>query len=257
MKYVIVSELEHIAYVKLHRPDVRNAFNPEMIAEITQTFRDLESRHDIKAVALMGEGKVFCAGADLNWMRDMIQYTFEQNQNDSHKLFDMFEAIANCSLPVIGHVHGAAFGGALGLLACCDYVIAEEKTQLCFSEVKLGIAPAVISAFVLKKISSGKVRHFMLSGAVFGTEEALDMGLVHEVSGPGQGHLVLQSVLHQYKQCGPEAVRETKRLLDRISKVEWSAQKYETAKVIAERRISAEGQEGLRSFLEKREPAWK
>lgn len=257
MKFVTLTELEHVAYVKLNRPDVRNAFNPEMITEITQIFQSLDKREDIRAVALQGEGKSFCAGADLNWMQEMVNFSFGQNIEDSKKLFAMFEAIAKCSLPVVGLIHGAAFGGALGLVAVCDEVIAEENTQFCFSEVKLGIAPAVISSFVNKKVLLGKVRPWMLSGLIFSAQQALSAGLVSDVVPVGDGHLVLQKVLHNYKQCGPQAVRETKKLLNELSRLNWDEQRERTTQLIAERRSSIEGQEGLKSFLEKREPSWR
>ncbi|AFY03157.1 enoyl-CoA hydratase-related protein [Bdellovibrio bacteriovorus] len=257
MSFVVVTEMNQVAYVKLHRPEVRNSFNPEMIAELTRIFTDLEARKDLRAVVLQGEGKVFCAGADLNWMKEMVNFSFEQNREDSLKLFGMFEAIAQCSLPVIGMIHGAAFGGALGLVAVCDEVIAEENTQFCFSEVKLGIAPAVISAFVNKKAVAGKVRPLMLSGVVFNPHIAQQAGLVTEVVPVGEGHTALQKVLHGYMQCGPDAVRETKKLLNDIDTLNWADQRSRTTTVIAERRASNEGQEGLKSFLEKREPAWR
>ncbi|KHD88656.1 MAG: enoyl-CoA hydratase [Bdellovibrio sp. ArHS] len=257
MSFVVVTEMNQVAYVKLHRPDVRNAFNPEMIEELTNTFRNLNDRKDLRAVVLQGEGKAFCAGADLNWMREMVQFSFEQNRQDSLKLFNMFETMAQCLLPVIGMVHGAAFGGALGLIAICDEVIAEEGTQFCFSEVKLGIAPAVISSFVNRKAVPGKVRPLMLSGVVFNPHVAQQAGLVTDVVPVGEGHTAVQKIVHNYMQCGPEAVRETKKLLNDLNFMSWSQQKEATTLLIAERRVSAEGQEGLKSFLEKREPSWR
>ena len=257
MSLVVVTEMEHVAYVKLHRPEVRNAFNPEMIAEITKVFRDLEARKDLRAVVLQGEGKAFCAGADLSWMREMVNFSSAQNKEDSAKLFAMFDTIANCTLPVIGQIHGAAFGGALGLVAVCDEVIAEEGTQFCFSEVKLGIAPAVISAFVNRKALAGKVRPLMLSGVVFNPHVAQQAGLVNEIVPAGEGHTAVQKILHNYLQCGPEAVRATKKLLNTIPSMNWSQQQEATTTLIAELRASSEGQEGLKSFLEKREPSWR
>jgi Enoyl-CoA hydratase/carnithine racemase len=257
MNFVNVTELNHVAYVKLQRPEVRNAFNPEMIAEITQTFLALDKRSDLRAVVLQGEGKSFCAGADLNWMREMVNFSFDENREDSLKLFAMFEAIAQCSLPVIGMIHGAAFGGALGLVAACDEVVAEEGTQFCFSEVKLGIAPAVISAFVARKAVAGKVRPLMLSAVVFNSHVAQQAGLVTEVVPAGEGHTAVQKVLHNYLQCGPQAVRETKKLLNDLDSMNWGEQRTRTTTLIAERRASDEGQEGLKSFLEKREPSWR
>ncbi|MBS1968765.1 MAG: enoyl-CoA hydratase/isomerase family protein [Bdellovibrionales bacterium] len=257
MSFVEVKETAQVAYVKLNRPDIRNAFDPSMIADITKAFTSLSTRADLRAVVLQGEGKVFCAGADLNWMREMVNYTLDQNKEDSLKLFAMFEAIAKCSLPVIGLVQGAAFGGALGLVACCDYVIADPQTQFCFSEVKLGIAPAVISSFINRKAVAGKVRHFMMSGAVFNSQQAADAGLVNEVASSTEFAARLEHALKAYKECGPEAVRETKKLLNDIPNLSWDDQRKRTSQLIAERRVSAEGQEGLKSFLEKRSPSWR
>lgn len=257
MSYVEIKEVSQVAYVKLNRPDVRNAFDPGMIEDLTKTFISLETRQDLRVVVLQGTGKVFCAGADLNWMKEMVNYNLEQNREDSLKLFAMFEAIVECSLPVIGLVQGAAYGGALGLVACCDYVIADPQTKFCFSEVKLGIAPAVISSFVSRKALAGKVRHLMMSGAVFTAQHALETGLVHEVATALNFATQLEPLLKQYKECGPESVRETKKLLNSLPKLSWSEQKSRTSQLIAERRISQEGQEGLKSFLEKREPHWR
>ncbi len=257
MKLVEVNEENHIAFVKLNRPEIRNAFDPRMIQEITRIFAGLTQRRNLRAVVLQGEGKTFCAGADLNWMKEMVDYTIDQNREDSEKLFSMFETIANCTLPVVGLVQGAAFGGALGLVACCDYVIADPAAQFCFSEVKLGIAPAVISSFVNLKVSPGKVRYLMISGAVFSAEQALDMGLVHQVVAASEFSNKLGQVLEQLNNCGPEAVRETKKLLNNLPNLKWSEQRECTTQLIAERRVSKEGQEGLKSFLEKRSPHWR
>lgn len=257
MSLVTVTEIDHVAYVKLNRPDVRNAFNTEMIESLTKIFQDLDKRKDLRVVALQGEGKVFCAGADLSWMKAMVNYSFEQNREDSVKLFEMFDSIAKCSLPVIAVVQGAAFGGALGLIACCDFVITEEGTQFCFSEVKLGIAPAVISSFVMKKAVIGKIRPLMLSGKIFEAKEAIDCGIVNEMLAKGEAHHELQRIIHSFKECGPEAVRETKKLINDLADLNWEQQKDRTTRLIAERRVSTEGQEGLKSFLEKRAPAWR
>ncbi|HEY8269839.1 MAG TPA: enoyl-CoA hydratase-related protein [Pseudobdellovibrionaceae bacterium] len=257
MSFVEVKEAAHVAYVKLYRPEIRNAFDPSMIAEITKAFSDLNQRSDLRAVVLQGEGKVFCAGADLNWMKEMVGYTLEQNKEDSIKLFAMFEAIATCSLPVIGLVQGAAFGGALGLVACCDYVIVDPQTQFCFSEVKLGIAPAVISSFVQRKCGIGTVRHLMMSGTVFNSQQAENIGMVNEIASSTEFTARLASILKTYKECGPEAVRETKKLLNDLPHLSWNDQRKRTSQLIAERRVSAEGQEGLMSFLEKRSPSWR
>jgi methylglutaconyl-CoA hydratase len=257
MSSVLLTEKDLVATVELSRPDVRNAFDPAMISDLTTVFQNLEKRKDLRAVVLRGSGKVFCAGADLQWMKEMVNFTLEENREDSLKLYSMFEAIRTCTLPVIGLVQGAAFGGALGLVACCDYVISDPLTQFCFSEVKLGIAPAVISSFVLQKASAGKLRHPMISGAVFSAHQALEAGLVHEIAASADFAGRLEPVLNQYKECGPEAVRHTKGLLTQLPSLDWPEQKDCTVQLISERRVSAEGQEGLKSFLEKRTPKWR
>lgn len=252
-----LSENNQIATVILNRPEVRNSFHPQMIAEITKAFQGFATRQDLRAIVLRGEGKVFCAGADLHWMKEMVKYSLEENKKDSQQLFEMFNAIYQCPIPVISVVHGAAFGGALGFLAASDYVIAEEKTQLCFSEVKLGIAPAVISTFVLKKMALGIASPLMLTGKVFGPKEVLGSGLVHELVTAGDLDSKVSAVEKLFLEVGPEAVRATKKLIHQISSLTDAQAAVETAKVIAERRVSAEGQEGLQSFLEKRQPSWR
>jgi methylglutaconyl-CoA hydratase len=252
-----VTEEKNIALVSLNRPDVRNAFDPALIQKLTETFRSLASREDLRAIVLSGEGKVFCAGADLNWMKSMTKYTLHENELDSQKLFEMFESIWNCPMPVIGLVHGAAFGGALGLMSVCDYVIAEENTKLCFSEVKIGIAPAVIAGFILQKVSPGAISHLMISGKVFDPKQVLGSGLVHETVPEAHLAEALSKSVRLFQEAGPEAVRETKKLLRQVPQLNWEQTKQATCQLIAQRRVSSEGQEGLKSFLEKREPSWK
>lgn len=269
MKHLTVTHLDEVAYVKLNRPEVRNAFHPEMIAELNQVFTQINSNSDVRAVILFGEGRHFCAGADLNWMKSMVNYTVEQNIKDSEELFAMFSSIRDCHKPVVGLVHGAAFGGALGLLACCDYVVAEEAAQFCFSEVKIGLSPAVISHFIIPKISQSFVAPLMISGQVFTSTKALHVGLVHDVVKETkvmeEGKSIPQHEMHHkalkfienIKNAGPEAVFATKQLVQRIGTVtDGKEAKTLTTRVIAERRVSAEGQEGLKSFLEKRKANW-
>lgn len=256
MKTIIVSEIDYVANIKLHRPEVRNAFNAEMIKELTFAFKSLQTRTDLRAVTLQGEGKVFCAGADLNWMSSMVNFSYDENIKDAKELYELFEAQRNLDLPIIGLIHGAAYGGALGLIANCDYVIAEESTSFCFSEVKLGISPAVISSFVLEKTNSG-AHHYMISGTVFNEYQAKALGLVHEITHKDQAHLNLQKQIHNYKECGPVAVRKTKKLIRDLKNYKGENPSELTTKLIAELRTSDEGQEGLKSFLEKRTPAWR
>lgn len=239
-----------IQIVSLNRPEVKNAFHPEMIAEITEVFSKLASDSKIKAIVLKGEGTAFCAGADLNWMKEMVNYNFEQNVKDSKKLWDMFDRIIQCPIPVVGVLHGAVYGGALGLAACCDYVIAETKTQFCFSEVKLGLAPAVISSFVFRKIADGFARPLMLSAEVFNTETALRMGLAHQVPANFESW---PEEIKKFSSNGLEAMRETKKLLNQITgRPSWDDQERLTTRVISERRVSTEAQTRLKKFLEKK-----
>lgn len=257
MALVEVREDNKIARVRMNRPDLRNAFNPDMIEELTTIFTGFEKRRDLRLVTLTGEGKIFSAGADLSWMKAMVNYSFEQNREDSLKLFAMFEAIANCPAPLLAVAHGAVMGGGLGLIAGCDHVIAEEGTQFAFSEAKLGIAPAVISSFVLQKAAIGVVRPLMISGRSFGAETALRAGLIHDVVPAGEGGVALQKTVEQWLEAGPQASREIKRLLNDLTRPEWAAQRERTTRLIAELRVSTEGQEGLKSFLEKRSPSWR
>lgn len=268
LKSIEVREIKNgsknLVEVILNRPQLRNAFDPNMIEEITQAFLQISQSKEWRGVILRGNGKSFCAGADLQWMESMIKYTYAENEKDSQKLFLMFEAIAQCPHPVIGVAHGAAMGGALGLLAACDIVIAEQNTQFCFSEVKLGIAPAVISAFILKKIPSSLVTPWMITGRVFNIQQAVQMGLVHDHFLSEKIENIdaeIQKALESWKlnlmEAAPEAVRATKKLVKNLVENPWSVQKTMTTQLIAERRVSAEGQEGLRSFLEKKSPAWR
>lgn len=252
-----IEEKENVATVSLNRPDLRNAFNPEMIADLTKTFTEFSKRKDLRAVILKGEGKSFCAGADLTWMKSMVAYSLEENRKDSSELFQMFEAIYNCAVPVIGVVQGHAMGGALGLIAACDVVAAESSTQFCFSETKLGIVPAVISSFVMKKAVHGLVRPMMLSARVFTSAEAHHMGLVHFVGDQNAIEKFAADFTVSLKECGPEAVCETKKLISAVSSMSFADAKNISSQVIAERRVSAEGQEGMRGFLEKKSPSWK
>lgn len=256
MRTIVFTEIDQIVFIKLNRPDVRNAFNGEMIEELTQAFKELQNRMDVRAVGLIGEGKVFCAGADLNWMKSMVNFSLAENKNDSGKLYEMFAAMKNLDLPIVALVHGAVFGGALGLVACCDYVIAETGTKFCFSEVKLGIAPSVISSFVLDRAASA-VKYYMTSAEVFSETHGQQLGLVNFFGSKDEGTKEFQRVLHLYKENGPMAVRRTKKLLRDLSSLHRSQHKDVTTDLIAQLRVSAEGQEGIKGFLENRKPSWK
>ena len=187
----------------------------------------------------------------------MAKFSFEKNQEDAGLLHLMFESLSTCAVPVVVKVHGAAFGGGLGLIAAADIVIADEKTQYCFSEVKLGLVPAVISEFVARKCAMGVVTPWMLTGQIFTTDDALRMGLVHLSSDLDGTEDLAKEMIHSLLDAGPEAVRETKKLLRKIPSLSSAQVKAETTKVISERRVSVEGQEGLTAFFEKRNPSWR
>lgn len=255
MKMLAVTTENQTLKVTLNRPDLHNAFNTDMISEISTVFKNIPE--DIRAVLLRGEGKSFCAGADLNWMKSMASYSLEENKKDSEKLFEMFESIYRCPVPVVGRIHGSIFGGGLGLVAVCDIVACVKEAKFCFSEAKLGLVPAVISAFVLKKAQPNLARQMMLTAQIFHDEKAVDMGLVQFVGSEEEVDDYVQSQIDFIMTNGPEAVRDTKHLLEYVSTHSWNEIKKEATKVISERRVSEEGQEGMRSFFEKRKPSWK
>lgn len=257
MTFLKLKETNGSVEVQMNRPDVRNAFSPEMIEELTATFRDLSQRRDVSVITLSGEGSVFCAGADVAWMKESITFDRKKNEDDAKNLFAMFETIHNCPHPVVGVVQGAVYGGGLGLVACCDLVIAEERTKFCFSEVKLGLVPAVISGFVLQKVSRAKVVPWMMSGRPFNAKRALSMGLVQEVVEEEVVGERAKEMTRDFRVAGPEAVRATKALLRQFPGELTNEYKTLSTQTIAERRVSPEAQEGLLSFLEKRDPTWR
>jgi methylglutaconyl-CoA hydratase len=233
--------------VTLARPDRRNAFDAELIRELTEAFAEIGD--DVRAVLLAGEGKSFCAGADVDWMRSSIELSYEENVADARRLRMMLEAIDACPAPVIARVHGHALGGGCGLVACSDIVVAAPDTVFAFSEVKLGIIPAFISPFALAKIGPSAARRYFVTGEAFDAATALRIGLVHEVG--AELDAAVERIVAQLRSAAPEAARHAKKLvLERPDGLG-------TERRIAQRRTSEEGQEGLRAFLEKRDPSWK
>ena len=231
--------------VTLARPETRNAFDASLIAELAAAFVDVGKA---RAVVLAGDGPSFCAGADVEWMRASVDLDYDANVADANALRGMLEAIDRCPAPVVARVQGHALGGGVGLVACSDIAVAQERAVFAFSEVKLGIIPAVISPFALAKIGPSAARRYFVSGERFDVATALRIGLVHEVSADLDA--ALERVLAELGNAGPRASRHAKKLvLDRPDGPE-------TARRIAERRTSEEGQEGLRAFLERRSPSW-
>ncbi|MBI2214240.1 MAG: enoyl-CoA hydratase/isomerase family protein [Acidobacteria bacterium] len=243
---------------RLNRIDVRNAFNDELIGEGIELFDTLARDPDgIRAVVLGGEGSVFCAGADLNWMAKMVAYGRDENIADSSKLAKLFAAINECPLPVIGRIQGAAIGGGVGLVAVCDVAIATADAKFGLAEVKLGILPAVISPYVIAKIGATHARALFLTGERFDSARALQIGLVHEVvAGEEALDAAVARVTGELMSSGPDAVRECKRLIDFVSSCEAADAVPYTIEAIAERRVSDEGQAGMTAFLEKRKAPW-
>jgi methylglutaconyl-CoA hydratase len=232
--------------VTLARPERHNAFDAALIAELTEAFTDVG---DARAVVLAGDGESFCAGADVDWQRASIELSYEENVEDALRLYRMCETIDRCPAPVVARVHGYALGGGSGLVAFADIAVAATDAVFGFSEVRLGIIPAVISPFVFAKIGTGEARRWFLTGERFGAEVALRIGLVDEVSEAPEE--AVAGIVEALLAGGPEAVRAAKRLaLERPTGPE-------TAEIAAKRRTSEEGQEGLRAFLEKRKPGWR
>lgn len=255
--YVSIQSHRGIASVTLSRPDVHNAFNDEMIAEIHAAFDELAGRDDVRVIVLRAEGKSFSAGGDLNWMKRMVEYTFAENVADATALSEMYLAIRNCPKPVIARVHGSAFGGGVGLVASCDIAVALASAQFALTEVKLGILPAVISPYVMEKIGVSAARRYMLTAERFGAAEAHRIGLIHEVCATeAELDAKVDELAEAIKQNGPEAIAHCKQLIRDVAAGDWPTVMTITAQRIAERRASAEGQEGMKAFLEKRKPEW-
>ena len=252
-----IEERESILYVTLHRPDVHNAFNDVLIAEAIELFESLESRAGLRAVVLGGAGTNFCAGADLNWMSKMVDYSREENVRDSSLLAKMFRLMNDCPVPLIGRVQGAAIGGGVGLVSVCDLVIATANTKFGLSEVKLGILPAVISPYVIAKIGVSHARALFLTGERFGADRALQIGLIHRVAGDeAELDAFVADAVSQLRSSGPEAVRACKQLIANVDGKALDDSIPYTIEAIAERRTSAEGQGGMKAFLSKSKAPW-
>jgi enoyl-CoA hydratase/carnithine racemase len=236
-----IERAESVLRVTIAKPERRNAFDAALIAELTEAFSDVG---DARAVVLAGDGPSFCAGADVEWQRASVDLTYEENVEDALRLYRMLDAIDACPAPVVARVQGFALGGGSGVVACADVVVAAPDAVFGFTEVRLGIVPAVISPFVLPRIGSGAARRYFLTGERLDADTALRIGLVHEVA--EELDAAVERVVGHLLAAGPQAAREAKRLVREPPPAE------ETAQLAARLRTSAEGQEGLRAFLEKR-----
>ena len=245
------------ARVTLNRPEVRNAFNEGLIAELTDAFTRLGQDPTLRAVVLAAEGKAFCAGADLNWMKAMAGYSWDENHADATRLADMLWAIYACPVPVIARVQGDVYAGGVGLVACADIVVAVDTAGFCLSEAKLGLLPATIGPYVVKALGEQASRRYFITAERFSAAEAHRLGLVHEVVAADALDTKVTELTTALAANGPAAVRACKQLVKDVPSREITPQlRDDTARRIADIRASAEGREGVQSFLGKAKPSW-
>jgi methylglutaconyl-CoA hydratase len=246
-----------VATVWLNRPNVRNALDEVLISEITQMVKQLELDAAVRVIVLAGRGKVFCAGADLNWMKRMAGYSAEQNQNDAMGLATMLKTLKQVSKPTIARVHGAAFAGGMGLASACDVVVAEPTAEFCLSEVRIGLIPATISPYVIQALSIQAAKRYMLTAERISAKEAHRLGFVQELCEVGAIDAAIAQISRALISGGPMALAQTKVLIETVVNHSLDDELVsETADLIATVRASKEGREGVSSFLEKRKPAW-
>src|SRR5205814_5958673 len=246
-----------IASVILERPDIHNAFNDELVKLVTETFTERSARDDVRVIVLAGAGKSFCAGADLNWMKRMVQYTREQNLEDARAVGSMYLAIAKCPKPVIARIHGAALGGGAGLVAACDIAVAVESVQFGFTEVKLGIIPAIIGPFVIARVGPGRAREFFITGERFLAPVAMNIGLIqHVASHEAALDALIDSKISQILTSAPGAIAAAKELVFGVAARTLESSREFAADAIARARTGEEGQAGMQAFLDRQKPPW-
>ncbi len=246
-----------VARITLSRPEIRNAFNDEVIAELTAAFLDLGGRDDVRAIVLAAEGPAFCAGADLNWMRRMADYTREENLSDAAKLAEMLRVMYACPKPTVAAVQGDVFAGGMGLVAACDMAVSVDTATFCLSEVKLGLIPATISPYVIRAMGARAAHRYFLTAERFTAQEAHRIGFVHELVAPDALDAKVDELLKALTSASPNAVRACKRLVQDVAERELTGDLIAaTVEGIADIRASEEGREGVQSFLQKRKPAW-
>jgi methylglutaconyl-CoA hydratase len=247
----------HVAEVFLNRPEVRNAFNADVITELTATFAELAADTDLRAIVLGGHGKAFCAGADLAWMRAMADYSWEENRADAQGLAEMLWTIYRCPVPIVGRIHGDCYAGGVGLAAVCDMLVAAEGVNFCLSEAKLGLLPATIGPYVVRALGEQASRRYFTTAERFDATTAKALGFVHEVVPAARLDAQVDAIVAALVANGPAAVRACKRLVqDFAGQPINEALRSDSVSRIASVRASAEGKEGVQSFLAKRAPAW-
>ena len=252
-----ITQAGAVARITLTQPEIRNAFSDEVIAELTAAFQDVGARADVRAIVLAAEGPAFCAGANLNWMRRMADYTRDENLADAAKLAEMLRVIYECEKPTIARVQGDVYAGGMGLVAACDMAVAVDTAGFCLSEVKLGLIPATISPYVIRAMGARAAHRYFLTAERFDAAEALRIGFVHEVVPADQLDARVDALTRALTSASPNAVRACKRLVQDVAERAIDAQLIAaTVEGIADIRASDEGREGVQSFLQKRKPAW-
>ena len=255
-QFILLNKKDSVAQITLNRPDIHNALNEGMVKELRDAFLKLASDHEIRVVVLQGAGKSFCAGADLQYMQQVQGFSMQQHEASGRLLFEMLLAIYQCPKPVIARVHGAAMGGGLGLMAASDYCLASEGIVFAFSEVRLGLIPAVISPFVLRKLGLKNTKSLFFTGEKFEVQHALKIGFVDQVVATDQLDTAIDQKIEDLKLASPQAIARCKHLLHEISSASLTEAMGPTIRAIAQARVSEEGQEGMKAFLEKRKPNW-
>ena len=247
-----------VARVWLNRPEVRNAFNDRVIAELTDAFTRLGAEPGLRAIVLGGHGKAFCAGADLNWMKSMAGYGWEDNRADAQRLADMLWAVYACPLPVVGRLQGDCYAGGMGLAAACDVLVAAEGIHFCLSEARLGLLPATISPYVIRAMGEQQARRWFVTAERFTAAQAREMGFVHACVPADSLDTAVEAIVQALVDNGPAAVKACKRLVQDVAgQLVTPELRAETARRIADIRASEEGREGVQAFLQRREPAWR
>jgi methylglutaconyl-CoA hydratase len=252
-----ISVAHHIGSITLNRPDVRNAFNDEVIAEITQAFTELGQRDNVRCIVMAAEGTAFCAGADLNWMRRMADYSQQENLADAGKLAEMLRVIYECPKPTVARVQGDVYAGGMGLVACCDMAVSVDTAGYCLSEVKLGLIPATISPYVIRALGARASHRYFLTAERFSAQEALRLGFVNDVVPAEQLDAKVAELTQALVKNSPNAVKVCKKLVQDVAYAEIGQPLIaKTVEGIAHIRSSAEGREGVSAFLGKRKPSW-
>ncbi len=257
MSHLLVEKKDGVARVTLNRPEVRNAFDDAVIADLKKTFTELDRDEAVRVMVLAGNGPAFCAGADLNWMKRMAGYGYHENVGDARALAEMLASLDAMSKPTIARVHGAVFAGGTGLVAACDFAVGTTEAKFCFSEAKLGLSPATISPYVIRAIGERAARRYFLTAEVFDAAEAYRIGLLSALVAADQLDSSLDELLKNLLAGGPQALAKIKQLIRAVSgRALDDALIADTARRIAEIRVSPEGKEGIAAFLEKRKPFW-